>query len=134
MCLFEGLPEVQTMPSNYLDFRDTNIYNEIFHRIYHEEGLPLIGASPDGLIEREDGTIEVVEVKCHSPFVAGGAEGGRFSVAFRKHRGSSIPPWHIPQIMMEMFCAGPSCQSALLMSFYADGARLFRILRDDKVS
>lgn len=134
MCTFEGISEVCDVPANYLDFRDTNMYYEIYHRIYREEGLPLIGASPDGLIERQDGTVEVVEIKCHSPFISGGTEDGRFSVAFRKHRGHAIPTWHIPQIMMEMFCAGPRCHSALLMSFYAEGAKIFRILRDDEVS
>ena len=30
--------------------------------------LPLLGASPDGMIEYDDGTVEVLEVKCSSPF------------------------------------------------------------------
>jgi hypothetical protein len=34
----------------------------------NEESLPLIGASPDGLITHSDGSIEVLEVKCSSPF------------------------------------------------------------------
>jgi hypothetical protein len=116
--------------------------------------LPLMGASPDGLLVLADGSVEVVEVKCHSPFVgssfggpAGGGGRGRGRGRGRggghprgvasltlRDRGPlpSIGPWYMPQIQMEIFCAGPHCVGCTFVSLSAlQGAHVFFVPRDD---
>jgi len=45
----------------------------------------------------------------------------------------SIGAWHVPQLQLEMLCAGPECRSALFASCSASrGASLFRMQRDDQ--
>jgi len=109
--------------------------------------LPPIGASPDGLAwfqhAREDPTTgtgaefcEVVEVKCHSPFTEGSSGGvsvfGTVPGAATATATLSIGSWHIPQLQLEMLCAGPRCRAALYVGMTAmGGASVFRIKRDD---
>ena len=45
-----------------------NIY-EVLNQWIKSRKLPVLGASPDGVIRHADGTVEVLEVKCTSPFV-----------------------------------------------------------------
>lgn len=45
-----------------------NIY-EVLNQWIQNRKLPVLGASPDGIIRHADGTVEVLEVKCTSPFV-----------------------------------------------------------------
>lgn len=133
MLMFEALPEIVGIPLNYQESRNTNVYHDAFHLMYHEQSLPLLGASPDGIIEYTDGRIEIVEIKCHSPFIFNKNKSlsGDFAVTYARHPDSAIPVWHIPQIMMEMFCAGSCCHSALVIIFYVDGCKIFRLARDD---
>jgi len=108
------------------------------------------------------GPCEVVEVKCHSPFRAtrdgslmvgrGGlgastspstintastatAEVSSTTSSPSPNSGpssASLGAWHVPQLQLEMFCAGPSCRSALLVGLTAlDGAYIFRMQRDE---
>lgn len=127
--------------------------------------LPLMGASPDGLIVFGDGTAEVVEVKCHSPFAYS------HHAVSRSSRGASVTPstvddgdslsaspgayaaagavphyvirdngpqdrigaWHVPQIQMEILCAGPYCDGCNFVTLSATkGARVFFVPRNDE--
>lgn len=45
------------------------IYN-VLEQWIRDRKLPLLGASPDGLIRHADGRVEVLEVKCTSPFIS----------------------------------------------------------------
>ena len=113
-------------------------------RRWIEEGsLPPLGASPDGLIRHSDGSLEVLEVKCSSPFVAAGA-GVRTGAEAEARAGSLMtvsdrgPPetvgaWHVPQLQMEMLCAGPACRSAVVVLLTISSAMIFRVPRDDEV-
>ena len=99
-------------------------------------GPPLVGASPDGLMRFPDGHTEIVEVKCHAPFAASrGGGGGGGGSGFNLHdRGpySDVGPWHVPQLMLEVYCAGPSCTAANLLSLSATrGVIVHRVPRDD---
>lgn len=91
--------------------------------------LPLLGASPDGLLVWGDGQCEVLEVKCHSPFVddSGGAlrlaDGGPLE---------RLAPWHVPQLQLEVLAAGPHCTGAVYVSLSATrGATVLFLPRDD---
>lgn len=114
-----------------------------------------IGASPDGLMVRKapgsatEHIVEVVEVKNHSPFMSvrkrgGGVGGGahptkaasdeRDDKTIIRDRAppAEIPPWYVPQLMLEMFCVGQHCRSALLVRLTATkGATIMRLPRDD---
>ena len=123
----------------------------------------LVGASPDGLLRYANGSVAVVEVKNHAPFAGGrsfgqsrggghggrggsssggsgvesygGGGGGRGGAFFMADRGpvESIGPWHLPQLQLEMLCAGVRCRSAIFGSFSATkGANLFLVPRDDQ--
>mmetsp|Transcript_27534 Transcript_27534/g.39417 ORF Transcript_27534/g.39417 Transcript_27534/m.39417 type:complete len:449 (+) Transcript_27534:39-1385(+) len=117
MCALEALP-FPIMPS----FQSETI------QAWLEDGtLPPIGASPDGIITHADGTLEALEVKCHSPFVE------RKGLAiFDRGPATTVASWHIPQLLLHILCAGPSCSGAVLVSLSATkGANLFRVKRDD---
>lgn len=118
------------------------------------EALPKIGASPDGLIVYDtiDGErCEVLEAKCLSPFMddrqsgaivlkstghspssVGGSDRNSTVISSPySHKG--VGAWHIPQLQMEIFCAGPTCTGALLVSLTAlQGAVLHRVPRSDR--
>lgn len=110
-----------------------NTYRDVFRRS-KENALPLLGASPDGLIEYSDGSLEIIEIKCQSPYYSNNSgKSGKFYVSFTRHTNEAIPVWHIPQIMMEMLCAGVQCRSTLVVLFYADGMKFYRVHRDEWV-
>lgn len=126
--------------------------------------LPLLGASPDGIILHKDGSKEVLEVKCSSPFVnerftskSGSknkntkSSNSKSSNKINNNSASntstskvkmyitdksppmSVPAWHIPQLQLEILCAGPQCTGAILVSLSAlNGAVMYRIPRDDQ--
>jgi hypothetical protein len=104
-------------------------------------GSLLLGASPDAVIEYSNGTLEVLEVKNHCPFVP--ARKGKSVVKPAKNKGdyrirempmnSSVPPAYIPQLMMEMMCLGDDCKSAVMCRQTAtNGAIILRLKRDDE--
>jgi hypothetical protein len=99
----------------------------------------LLGASPDALLLYPDGTVEVLEVKNHCPFVPNNYS----SFKNRKTKDESKPPedakqakhlyrirtWdtpttiqnaYVPQLMMEMACVGPHCASAVMVRVTAE--------------
>jgi hypothetical protein len=44
-----------------------------------------------------------------------------------------VGAWHIPQLQLEMLCAGPRCRAALYVGLTAlDGASVYRLERDDE--
>lgn len=133
MCCFESLDVVANSGSEHLASSSRNIYEETAYRMNHERSLPLLGASPDGLLRYADGQCEVIEIKCSSPFVTNNHNSSMLSISFKRPNNSGIPVWHIPQLQMEIFCAGPHCSGAVMTVLYADGAKLFRIERDDQV-
>jgi hypothetical protein len=91
-------------------------------------GVP-IGASPDGLLHYPDGTVEVLEVKNHSPF-RNDREGG--TIVRDRDPPEELPPWYVPQVQLEMLCVGPHCQSAVFVRLTATrGASVMRVARDD---
>lgn len=92
--------------------------------------LPLIGASPDGIVNHLDGTCEVLEVKCSAPFASAGQGTQELTISSRPMKGVGV--WHIPQLQLEILCAGPSCTGALLITLSAlNGAVIYRIKRDN---
>jgi hypothetical protein len=49
-----------------------------------------------------------------------------------RYKQEGIAVWHIPQLQLEMLCAGNNCRSAVLITLTAlHGAKLFTIQRDD---
>ena len=131
------------------------------HRFPPRPSLPLMGASPDGLIIYGDGTVEVLEVKCHSPFadnalyapnISSGSRSAALNAAAAALNGTpasydartgrfcvqdngpqtSLGAWFIPQLQLEILCAGAHCTGANLVSLSATrGAHVFYVPRDD---
>ncbi|CAJ1959495.1 unnamed protein product [Cylindrotheca closterium] len=116
------------------------------------EGSNLIlGATPDGLICHPDGRTEVLEVKNHCPFFASSTRNNNNNrsqsrYVVRPHNNllpngndkssnnkrAGVLPHYVPQLMMEMYCMGPECQSAIMVRQTAtSGALIIRIHRDD---
>ncbi|KAJ1461307.1 hypothetical protein M885DRAFT_611579 [Pelagophyceae sp. CCMP2097] len=88
----------------------------------------LLGASPDGLILHADGSVEILEVKSVSPFQK---INGTLHLRDRGPH-ANVGAWIVPQVMLEIYCAGPRCHSALLASVSATkGATFIEIKRDD---
>jgi hypothetical protein len=108
----------------------------------------LLGATPDGLIRHADGRIEALEVKNHCPFFPqsmggwktrrAGAKNAerddkRFSIRRMDFDKVGVLPHYVPQLMMEMYCVGAECQSAVMVRQTAtNGALIMRIHRDDE--
>ena len=108
---------------------DAQLEQIVLLRKLMEIGVP-IGASPDGLLHYPDGTVEVLEVKNHSPFRYDRQAGG--SVVFDRDPPEELPPWYVPQVQLEIFCCGPHCQSAVFVRLTATrGASVVRVQRDD---
>ena len=73
-----------------------------------------------GLLNK-NGEINIVEVKCTCPYTDNPNKGGgwrnkgsksnygRYSVVDKPHI-ERIPPYHIPQLQMEILCSGPYCK------------------------
>lgn len=97
--------------------------------------FPLLGASPDGLIYNSTGQlVSVLEAKCTSPFVASTRPGSFLQVQKSRPHEELLPVWHIPQLQLEMFCAGSSCRSAVVVVLAVDSAKIIKVHRDDEVS
>ena len=83
----------------------------------------LLGASPDGLLLHSDGSTEILEIKCVSPFQSNiNNTSSSRSRKYKSHKPSNshvyltvtdrlppsgVPAWHIPQLQLEILCAGP---------------------------
>ena len=94
--------------------------------------LPLIGASPDAVLVRADGTKEVVEIKNVCPFVdARGSKKGLFDIGNNKTPPVQIPASHMPQIQMEMFCTDTQVNNYVVASTF-HGVHMFRVQRNDE--
>lgn len=114
--------------------RETGMCGAGLNLQHHEiESSLLVGATPDGILEHPDGTLEAVEVKNHCPFVCRKGGPKLFSISSRPLHGHGVFPQYIPQLQMEMFCLGPKCQSAVMIRQTAtQGAIILRMKRDDK--
>ena len=115
---------------------ETTNYTTNNNPIHSITSIPLlIGASPDGLILHPDGSTEILEIKCVSPFEnkpsSSSSAGSRHynnhkqqNTSKNKNTGtvtgnkiylrvtdrsppSGVPSWHIPQLQLEILCAGP---------------------------
>jgi hypothetical protein len=91
----------------------------------------LLGASPDALIQYPDGTVEVLEVKNHCPFYRNSSGSGKsnnskyngghdhnphqFRIRAFDDPPTEVPLMYLPQLMMEMYCVGPHCKSAVMV-------------------
>ena len=94
--------------------------------------LPLLGASPDGILAHDNGIREAVEVKCVCPFRAAtaGTGGGICVRDAGPKRAGHFPCEHMPQVQCEMLCSGT--RSCIYISLSATrGATIFRVSRDD---
>ena len=93
----------------------------------------LIGASPDALLCHPNGTMEVLEVKNHCPFVSTRGRSGKiFAIRELPFQQPFLPPLYVSQMMMEMKCVGPECRSAVMVRQTAtSGALILRLQRDD---
>ena len=133
-----GMYALEALPYPMMPLRPQHAAT--LQRWLDEGSLPPVGASPDGIIRHADGTVEVLEVKCHSPFVdaaqmrnrgEGNGEKGALAISDRGP-ASTVAAWHVPQLMLHILCAGPACTGAVLVSLSATkGATLFRLKRDD---
>lgn len=132
----------------------SRLYEAADQWIRMDRSLPLLGASPDGIIKHANGATEVLEVKCVSPFISNPSQtraSGNSSVfgVFNStamdgdsshtmavscsHQHDRFAVWHIPQIQMEMFCMGAHCESGIILVLSVAAARMFRVQRDDEV-
>ena len=97
--------------------------------------LPLIGASPDGMLFRADGTKEVVEIKNVCPIVDAPRQGNRrgkgFDIGSNKTPPVQVPASHMPQIQMEMFCTDTLINNYVVVSAF-HGVHMFRVERSDQ--
>ena len=131
------------------------LYESVDQWIRVDRSLPLLGASPDGIIKHANGATEVLEVKCVSPFTSNPSQsrasgnssvfGGFTSTDINNgdsshtmavscsHQHDRFAVWHIPQIQMEMFCMGAHCESGIILVLSVAAARMFRVQRDDEV-
>jgi hypothetical protein len=99
----------------------------------------LVGASPDAVIQYSNGSLEVLEVKNHCPFVLSTPRrddtNNTPSSLFRIRDlplEPTVPPAYLPQLMMEILCLGPQCNSAMMVRQTAiSGAVILRVYRDD---
>ena len=98
-----------------------------------EGTLPPIGASPDGIITYPDGSKEVLEVKCSSPFVSSPQGSGGYKLQLRhSYKDQGVAVWHMAQLQLEILCAGPRCKGAVLVALSAtEGTAIYRVVRDD---
>eukprot|EP00924_Labyrinthula_sp_SR-Ha-C_P005221 snap_masked-scaffold_1-processed-gene-24.56-mRNA-1 protein AED:1.00 eAED:1.00 QI:0/0/0/0/1/1/2/0/420 len=90
-----------------------------------------LGASPDALFKFDDGTTEVVEVKNKCPFYFRKLSIQK-NVPDDRFIDDCVPVWYMPQIQLEIFCAGFQCKKALFLRLYERaGAKVFRVRRND---
>ena len=89
MCLIE---------SHLGDHSCDSVYNLMNEWMSKQESLPLLGASPDGIILHSDGSMEVLEVKCVSPFV-NREVGNTCCMGLRENLPDDhMAVWHVPQV------------------------------------
>eukprot|EP00924_Labyrinthula_sp_SR-Ha-C_P005222 augustus_masked-scaffold_1-processed-gene-24.10-mRNA-1 protein AED:1.00 eAED:1.00 QI:0/-1/0/0/-1/1/1/0/379 len=96
----------------------------------HELGCRL-GASPDALLKFRNGSRLVIEVKNVFPFYN---RHGTYAVKPRKwnRMHDAVPVWDMPQLQLEIFCAGFKCDSAIYVRLTQNaGAKLCKVKRDD---
>ena len=98
-----------------------------------EEGsLPLLGASPDGIIDFDDGHCEILECKNSSPFIQMNSYKQSSLTINQKSLFKGLGSWFIPQLMLEILCAGPTCTGAVLIQLSAiSGAQIYRVERNN---
>ena len=98
-----------------------------------EEGsLPLLGASPDGIIDFDDGHCEILECKNSSPFIQMNSYKQSSLTINQKSLFKGLGSWFIPQLMLEILCAGPTCRGAVLVQLSAiSGAQIYRVERNN---
>jgi len=134
-------------------FKDTAIVSEVglnaFENVLNEDGtrhfqksewfqikelvasghLPLLGSSPDGMINHHNGTIECLEVKCLSPFTM---SSDNKSMSLKTYVPDKVATFHIPQLMFHMLCGDTS--SAVVVTLTAQkGARIYRVQRNNEL-
>jgi len=95
----------------------------------------LVGATPDAILRHEDGTLEAVEVKNHSPFVrnrGSGKEKRRMLGLSDREPDPGFPRRYFAQAQLEMFCVGKECKSCVFYRQTATkGGVMVRVERDD---
>ncbi|KAL3936839.1 MAG: hypothetical protein SGBAC_007928 [Bacillariaceae sp.] len=107
----------------------------------------LLGATPDGVICHPDGRKEVLEVKNHCPFYSSSFRNNNNNRSQNRYvirpgnllpkdggtKQAGVMPHYVPQLMMEMYCMGQECESAIMVRQTATaGALIIRIHRDDE--
>jgi len=100
-----------------------------------EGNLPNLGASPDGIIDFDDGHCEILECKNSSPFIQMNSYKQSSLTINQKSlfKFKGLGSWFIPQLMLEILCAGPTCTGALLIQLSAtSGAQIYRVERDNE--
>jgi len=94
-----------------------------------------VGASPDAVIAvYSDATVEVLLSSSRSRRSGRNQPRGTTGLALRD-RGprDALALWVVPQVMLEIHCAGPACSGARVASVSATrGATLFAVSRDDR--
>lgn len=124
-------------PNNLSNDHYRILYQDIFQKIYESKTLPPLGASPDAYLQYDHHMIEVVEVKCFSPFTKYSLDASMMQVTCYHPTSNEhmiIPTWHIPQLQFEILCAGPQCESCLLVMLYLDQVLVYRMPRNIEVS
>lgn len=135
---FQHVKEIGLMPLESVaeTCEDNDIYglgveNSLRVKSYLDlKELPLLGASPDGLIMFDDGQVEILEVKNSSPFIS--IQSKEMLTVSNSYQFKSLGSWFVPQLMLEILCAGKNCTSAVLIQLSAtSGAIVYRIKRDN---
>lgn len=96
--------------------------------------LPLIGASPDGILVRANGEREVVEVKTMCPFQQGTKGQSRHPFQINSSPNPhpfKVNPSHMPQIQMELLCTDARVCNYVSAST-THGVAIFRVSRSDE--
>lgn len=128
------------------------LYKTIANEL-NQKNLPPLGVSPDGLIKLPNGELVAVEIKTHSPFYE--LNTGEFEIILQDYilspssssptstsptsssttstRNSSIVPWHLPQLQLEMLCSGVNCKSLIYVLYTLDSVSIYEIERNDEV-
>lgn len=101
--------------------------------IEEEKSLPALGASPDGIIDFDDGHCEILECKNSSPFIQMNSyKQSSLTINQKSLFNKGLGSWFIPQLMLEILCAGPTCTGAVLIQLSAiSGAQIYRVERNN---
>jgi len=104
-----------------------------FHVSRNQLKMPLLSASPQAIIEWYNGTIEVLSVVSMCPFQRVPPRGNspQKKVEYRvidRDPEKLIPPWMLPQIQFQIYCAGIKTTSAIVIFFSPTrGMNIFRV-------